>query len=146
MRNCDSHINPKYIRKTAEPPADMGDAFGLWLDDLNARLRDHPKGGPAREAYMSYSTLSVVLADSTYSLKPNFVVAKRMETALAFVFLAKALAVLNGEDVSLMESFGWQMMDGALDGYGVELGPELTVALLRESSPDRLRLFEPDFL
>jgi hypothetical protein len=54
--------------------------------------------------------------------------------------------VLNREDVSLLESFGWQMMYGALDGYGVELGPELTVALMRESSPDRLRLFEPDFL
>ena len=146
MKNCDYAINPRYFRKTAEPPADMGDAFGLWLDDLYACLRDHPKGGPAREAYMSYSTLNTVLADSTYSLKPNFVVAKRMENALAFVFLAKALATLNGDDVGLLESFGWQMMDGALDGYGVELGPELTVALLRECSPERLRLFQPDFL
>ena len=146
MRNCDSAINPKYFRKTAEPPPDMGHDFAIWLDDLNARLKDHPKGGPAREAYMSYSTLSVVLADSTYSLKPNFVVAKRMENALAYVFLAKALAVLNREDVGLLELFGWQMMDGALDGYGVELGPELTVALLCESNPERLNLFEPDFL
>lgn len=144
MRNCDFVISPKFFRKTAEPPEPMDENFALWLDDLYSRLREHPKGGPAREAYMSYSTLSVVLADPTYSLKPNFVVMRRAEHALAFVFAAKALAVLNGEDIGLLETFGWQMLDGALDGYGVELGPELAVALMRESSPDRLNLFEPE--
>lgn len=146
MKNCDYVIDPKHFRRTAEPPPDLGEDFALWMDELYSRVCEHPKGGPAREAYLRYDTLHLVLTDPTYSLKPNFVVAKRMENAMAFVFAAKALAVLNGEPMGLLETLGWQMMDGALDGYGVELGPELVVALARESDPDRLRLFQPDFL
>lgn len=107
------------------------------VDHLAHRIRDKQGAEAALAYYRSFDSMTTILADQRSELRRawyrNF---RFMQNATMYIFVGKALALLNDLPFPITETYGFAALEAASEGEALLMTPELMRGIFIEWNAD----------
>ncbi|SFI53903.1 hypothetical protein [Jannaschia pohangensis] len=147
--DCEFVLKDDVTYTNRVPFGAMHEDVVLWVDHLAHRIRDLPEADTALRFYRTFDSMTAILdgekAMHRRAWYRNF---RYMQFAAMYVFVGKALAMLNDLPFPLTEAFGFAALDAASEGKALLMTPDLMRGIFIEWNADGVNknLMFQDFL
>tara|TARA_R110002095_G_scaffold202343_1_gene183915 strand:- start:445 stop:900 length:456 start_codon:yes stop_codon:yes gene_type:complete len=146
---CAYALKDDLIYTDRKPLRGLPEEVVHWVDHLAHRIRDEPGAEAALAFYRTFDSMTTILAKGRGERRRawyrNF---RFMQYATYYLFVGKALALLNDMPFPITETYGYAALEAASEGEALLMTPELMRGIFIEWNANGVNkhLMYQDFL